>query len=374
MHYDLGVFIGRFQPFHNGHLAVIRAALAQCRYLLIVIGSADQPRRWDVLPFTDVERMRMIQDSLTAEERGRVDFAAQPDSNYSDDDWTVSIQQCAEGALDHFDLPENAWISLVGHSKDQSSYYIKMFPQWDTIEVPNHEQLDATAIREIVLARDVRRSTVGWIGTPISQQVPVAVQDFLLKFQDTDAFAELRAEREFMLKYLKTNTAQYPPNFVTSDAVVIQAGHVLLVQRRDYPCKGLWALPGGHVEKNDTFYQTVIKELMEETRIAVPEPILKKALKHQEVFDHPMRSTRKRTITTAFLFHLQPEVPPQRVGETTAQFQKRVREMTALPKIKAGSDAKRAVWVPLADVQRSQMMEDHYKIIHKMLRHLDGGN
>ena len=46
--------------------------------------------------------------------------------------------------------------------------------------------------------------------------------------------------------------APYAPTFVTTDAVVIQSGHVLLVKRRTAPGKGLWALPGGFLKEVST--------------------------------------------------------------------------------------------------------------------------
>lgn len=41
--YDYLVFIGRFEPFHNGHAAVARHALGKARKLIVLIGSADTP-------------------------------------------------------------------------------------------------------------------------------------------------------------------------------------------------------------------------------------------------------------------------------------------------------------------------------------------
>ena len=38
--HEVGLYIGRFQPFHNGHLSVVREALKHCNNLIIVVGSA----------------------------------------------------------------------------------------------------------------------------------------------------------------------------------------------------------------------------------------------------------------------------------------------------------------------------------------------
>ena len=58
-----GLFIGRFQPFHKGHLATVKFALEKVEQLVIVVGSAQkshEPRN----PFTAGERITMIKQSL----------------------------------------------------------------------------------------------------------------------------------------------------------------------------------------------------------------------------------------------------------------------------------------------------------------------
>jgi nicotinamide-nucleotide adenylyltransferase len=59
----VGLFIGRFQPFHNGHLSAVRYALKRVDYLYIVIGSAQKSHQRDN-PFTAGERMAMVKDAL----------------------------------------------------------------------------------------------------------------------------------------------------------------------------------------------------------------------------------------------------------------------------------------------------------------------
>jgi bifunctional NMN adenylyltransferase/nudix hydrolase len=69
--------------------------------------------------------------------------------------------------------------------------------------------------------------------------------------------------------------APFPPTFVTVDAVVVQSGHVLLVKRKAMPGAGLWALPGGFLNQEETLLDGAIRELKEETKIKVPVPVLK---------------------------------------------------------------------------------------------------
>lgn len=58
-----GLMLGRFQPFHNGHLALAQQILAECDELIIGIGSA-QFNFIEKDPFTAGERMAMIHNSL----------------------------------------------------------------------------------------------------------------------------------------------------------------------------------------------------------------------------------------------------------------------------------------------------------------------
>jgi len=55
--------VGRFQPFHLGHLSAVRHALKQVDYLYIVVGSAQRSHERDN-PFTAGERIQMIKGAL----------------------------------------------------------------------------------------------------------------------------------------------------------------------------------------------------------------------------------------------------------------------------------------------------------------------
>jgi nicotinamide-nucleotide adenylyltransferase len=61
-----GLFVGRFQPFHLGHLATVKFALSRLEELIILIGSAQSSHEIRN-PFTAGERIQMIKDSLVAD-------------------------------------------------------------------------------------------------------------------------------------------------------------------------------------------------------------------------------------------------------------------------------------------------------------------
>ncbi|MEM3626576.1 MAG: nicotinamide-nucleotide adenylyltransferase [Candidatus Bathyarchaeia archaeon] len=58
-----GLYVGRFQPFHMGHLNAIRDILNEVEELVIVIGSAQYSHNINN-PFTSGERMVMIRRAL----------------------------------------------------------------------------------------------------------------------------------------------------------------------------------------------------------------------------------------------------------------------------------------------------------------------
>jgi nicotinamide-nucleotide adenylyltransferase len=61
----VGLLVGRFQPFHLGHLEAVRYALKRVGYLYVVVGSAQRSHERDN-PFTAGERITMIKSALDA--------------------------------------------------------------------------------------------------------------------------------------------------------------------------------------------------------------------------------------------------------------------------------------------------------------------
>ncbi len=100
----------------------------------------------------------------------------------------------------------------------------------------------------------------------------------------------------------------------------------------------------------------MLRELREETKIAVPPGMLRGSIVAQRVFDDPNRSSRGRTITHGFLIHLKNEM-------ALPGLRSRKPAKAELPPIEAADDAEKAQWWALADIKREMMFEDHYDII-----------
>ena len=337
--FDLAVFVGRFQPYHYGHEAVVRRALAEAAHVLILVGSARRPRSVRD-PWTAEERADFIRCTLTAEERERVTCLPLMDAVYNDTSWTEVVQASVHATLKlRGHSTDDAKVALIGHKKDNSSYYLRLFPQWSSIDVESEQKLDATTIRKHLFSGEVEEAC---------KLVPEKTAAALRAFANASAFQELRDEAAFVQAYKKSwDAAPYAPVFVTVDAVVTQSGHVILVKRGARPGKGQWALPGGFVNHDERLFDACLRELREETKLKVPAPVLAGSLAGSHVFDDPHRSSRGRTITHAF--HIALRAEPE------------------LPKIKGGDDAHSAVWVPIADIEPERMFEDHYFILRHFL-------
>lgn len=337
------VYIGRFQPFHNGHLHVIKTIFEQNRLLFesgeavihILIGSAERPRTTKN-PWTYEERVDMITQS--APSGCSIVFSPIKDYLYDEDAWLSSVQEVVSKIQGE--------PTLVGLRKDETSYYLEEFPQWPLAEVSQEDVMHATDIRNLYFADNI---SLDMVDNLLSEEVPNAVYKNLIMWRFTEEYHQLFREKKFIEQYKDAwSAAPYPPTFVTSDAVVTHSGHILLIERRAEPGKGLWALPGGFVQGDELIYDAAIRELREETKLKIPVPVLKGSMIASRVFDRPDRSLRGRTITHAFHFHFQDGV---------------------LPKVKGSDDAAKAKWFTINEVKNMSevLFEDHFDIIQSFV-------
>jgi bifunctional NMN adenylyltransferase/nudix hydrolase len=346
---DVLVFMGRFQPLHIGHQFVIDQALKRADHVILLVGSANvarNPRN----PFTVEERIAMIRETWKAETMGKRLIAVPlNDRLYNDTAWVAGVQKSVlDTLLATPEIKANPRIGLIGYGKDNTSYYLKMFPDWEAIDVPSqYGTFNATEIRDAFIQAN-----------PVlpADSCPAPVVEFMRSFRLTETFKDLLTEANFIREYKrKWAVAPFPPVFVTVDAVVEQSGHVLLIERGHWPGKGLWALPGGFIENGETLREAVVRELAEETHLAdrhgqIPKGKIASFIEDNatRVFDDPHRSLRGRTITHAFLFRL----PRERNKFSIA----------------AADDAAKVFWAPISSIDPRRMFEDHNFILETMLR------
>jgi nicotinamide-nucleotide adenylyltransferase len=85
------LIVGRFQPFHNGHLTLIEKVSKRHGKVYIVIGSAAESGTPEN-PFTVEERIEMIKCAL--EPRGILNFEISSVGDFNDDRlWTAAIKK-----------------------------------------------------------------------------------------------------------------------------------------------------------------------------------------------------------------------------------------------------------------------------------------
>ena len=364
MEFDLLVFIGRFSPFHVGHKKVIDEALSRADRVLVLIGSANRSRDF-FTPFSYEEREELIR--LHYKDNTRLIISPLNDYMYNDTKWVLETQRTVVntvlsnivGNSEKVTIRglDDVKIGLIGCSKDNTSFYLKLFPTWESVAVDEEfisrpGQYDTHKLE--VSGTNIRNTFFnpcylwGYMTYRMLGCTDIGGR-WLTNFRDTDTFKTLVSEFQFVEKY-KESVKKYPRIEHTVDSVVIQSGQILLVKRRSVPGKGMWALPGGFVNLDETLLEAAIRELKEETKLKVPEAVLKGSLVKSDCFDNPRRSARARIITQAFLFKLEDKVE--------------------LPKVKGSSDAEKAKWVPLSELNPHNLFEDHYFIIQKMIGYL----
>lgn len=89
---SIGFYIGRFQPFHLGHLSAIKQALKQVDFLIIGIGSSQYSRASNN-PFTAEERQIMVGSALPENGVTKDRFKTTPIPDINDNPkWPAHVQ------------------------------------------------------------------------------------------------------------------------------------------------------------------------------------------------------------------------------------------------------------------------------------------
>lgn len=347
--YDYVVVIGRFQLPHWGHFDLLEEALKQGRKVIICIGSSFTHRTLRN-PFTYEERKLMIEHNHTEKLENKMDrilFAPIEDSLYLENWWVEHVQrQVRTTILRDAPIGEagSATIAIAGHSKDETSYYLKSFPQWNHIEVTPKQVYNSTDAREIYYKYGSKSNVYT---TSLTRFTSAGIIDTLNFAIAKDVFDTLNKRRAWVEKY-KEQWGEGP--HWTGDAVILKSGHILLVTRGQEPDTGMWALPGGFRQGEESPYETAERECLEETGLDLSYwdedvygfPIIK-------TYQDPHRDDRGKIYTQATLFRLPDD--------------------GTLPEVKGADDAAHAEWVPISQLTQMNMFADHYHIV----RHLTSG-
>jgi 8-oxo-dGTP diphosphatase len=143
----------------------------------------------------------------------------------------------------------------------------------------------------------------------------------------------------------RTHCYDHPRPALTVDiALFTSSGNrveVLLIQRARDPFKGLWAFPGGFVDKDESLDQAAARELLEETSLS------RIHLEQIGAFGDPGRDPRGHTVSVVFAAVLDCRVLAQ-----------------------AGDDASAAAWHSAR--RPPELAFDHRKILSIALKRMAG--
>lgn len=134
-----GLLIGRFQPFHLGHLHALEYALLHVDNLWVGLGSSNKPRETNN-PFLAEERKEMILSSITQSMKNRIKIFNIPDlENHTK--WVEMI----DAIVPKFDL--------VFTNDDLTKHlYSKKGTKSVIIPFTNRNELSGTSIREKIIS------------------------------------------------------------------------------------------------------------------------------------------------------------------------------------------------------------------------------
>ena len=142
------------------------------------------------------------------------------------------------------------------------------------------------------------------------------------------------------------DASKYERPSVTVDVVMMSLRRrdlqVLLIKRRSWPYEGMWAIPGGFVNIDESLETAAKRELQEETGVQDV------YLEQLYTFGDPGRDPRTRVITVVYFALLDSE---------------RLQ-------VKAADDAADVGWFSVYDLP--QLAFDHEKILHYSLERLRG--
>jgi nicotinamide-nucleotide adenylyltransferase len=164
------LFVGRFQPFHLGHLSVIKEILKKHDQVIIVIGSAEDNYSKEN-PFTAGERFEMIYNTLIDEGIDWKQFHIMPVRNIENYSiWTTHVDQY---------LPSGIVAVYSGSPIVQELY--KQYGKYEVKSVKIKKKISATIVRE-----KMKKGNKSW-----KKDVPKKVAEVIVKVKGEDRIKHL---------------------------------------------------------------------------------------------------------------------------------------------------------------------------------------
>jgi len=288
--------IGRFQPFHNGHKKLIDYALTVADYVVVLIGDTGCARSFRD-PWTVDERVKMMRSVYTDVERVR--FAKVLDNPYCDDSWARDVRMTMKS------LSGGQEVCIVGMHKDDTSFYLDLFPGVEVLKMPVTEAweseddipLSSTAIRRIIFHPEganyhINMKWVTEVALPKNATNALQCEAYRAIVEE---FKAIKADENLWMCPGSSLYGLQPK--VAVDALVHTPTRVLLIVRGGARGRGNFALPGGYLDHGERLYKGALRELKEEAGIELRFDDDHRFPPNVIPYDHPNRSSGIRTIT-----------------------------------------------------------------------------
>lgn len=371
------VYIGRFQPFHKGHKAIVDLTVKMMKpedTFMIIIGSADQ-QETERNPLSASQRKEMLSIEL---EGYPVTISTINDSPYNYDLWIEHL--CAKmlgfKSATHEDFLEKQEDFIKGFSNicivgmENVEEYIDRITKYYTYAPTEHFDLGISShiFSELETQTSVHGSS---IRTFVCSEDRGHLENFYSDIKDfvsEKVLAYLKTVNFSLIvynayvngiSYAASTGCKYNSCFMTVDNIVFDKflDQVLLIKRKD---NGKLAIPGGFAEPYMNMKDNALRELEEETSITAK--MLKDAfVKIDELeptlIDAPYRDPRSshkcNFISAVYVW--------QSKVDALKNF---------IPYVKAGDDAVDTVWLSkeeCEDLPAWRFHADHKKIICKLL-------
>lgn len=371
------VYIGRFQPFHKGHKAIVDLTVKMMKpedTFMIIIGSADQ-QETERNPLSASQRKEMLSIEL---EGYPVTISTINDSPYNYDLWIEHL--CAKmlgfKSATHEDFFEKQEDFIKGFSNicivgmENVEEYIDRITKYYTYAPTEHFDLGISShiFSELETQTSVHGSS---IRTLVCSEDRGHLENFYSDIKDfvsEKVLAYLKTVNFPLIvynayvngiNYVASTGCKYNSCFMTVDNIVFDkfANKILLIKRKD---NGKFAIPGGFAEPYMNMKDNALRELEEETSITAK--MLKDAfVKIDELeptlIDAPYRDPRSS--------HKCNFVSAVYVWQSKVDALKNF-----IPYVKAGDDAVDTVWLSkeeCEDLPAWRFHADHKKIICKLL-------
>lgn len=264
---SVGAIIGRWQFLHYGHCHLIEEAYKRCDQLIIMVGSS-QEERTIKNPLSIEERVHCINMFLIDKGMEDAVIVPIPDMLYQDDAWAEMVDDKLDKAIPVYcqgKIPLYCF-DRGGDHKERDCLY----PYFE-LTCLGKESYD-------VSSTDIRKKYFEYIGS-WEEDVYDATVTYIKKLDLLD----LDVEYNHLISYdwgwwAAKDAAPFPlPAFDCVDVIVYDTyqDKVLTIIRKNAPGVGKRALPGGFVDKGETWAKAAARELEEETGMTCDESSLR---------------------------------------------------------------------------------------------------